>query len=82
MVTVGESEDETPPLTPTLLKLSPLPTDERLRLMLPPLKPGEHVLNLHGAQCSENADGTIEKGFETEVTYYLDVRPKRRPHRK
>lgn len=44
-------------------------------VMLPPLTQGEHVLNLHGAQCSENEDGTIEKVFETEVTYYLNVRP-------
>ena len=44
-------------------------------VMLPPLTRGEHDLNLHGAQCSENDDGTIEKPFETEVTYYLHVGP-------
>ena len=60
-------------------------------VMLPPLKPGEHVLNLHGAQCvpavaeneepivDQNGEQLLEKTFETEVTYYLDVRRKRRP---
>jgi hypothetical protein len=42
-------------------------------VMLPPLTPGEHVLTLHGAQCSENDEGVIEKVFETEVTYHLTV---------
>jgi len=41
-------------------------------VMLPPLKRGDHVLNLHGAECAEN-DGAIQKTFETEVTYYLNV---------
>ena len=45
--------------------------------MLPPLKPGQHVLNLHGAGCVETEEG-IDKVFETEVTYHLTVvrRPK------
>ena len=56
-------------------------------VMLPPLTPGEHVLNLHAAQCEpavdesgdpivdENGEQLIEKTFETEVTYYLNVGP-------
>lgn len=47
-------------------------------VMLPPLMPGEHVLNMHGAQCEivdENGEQLIEKTFETEVTYYLNVGP-------
>ena len=44
-------------------------------VMLPPLSPGEHVLNMNGAECSENGDGTIVKTFETGVTYYLNVGP-------
>ena len=44
-------------------------------VMLPPLTPGEHVLTLHGAACAETEEGTLEKTFETEVTYHLRVVP-------
>jgi len=47
-------------------------------VMLPPLTPGEHVLTLHGAECSETEDGTLVKGFETEVEYHLTVVPGRK----
>ena len=44
-------------------------------VMLPPLTPGEHVLTLHGARCSETGEGELEKVFETGVTYHLTVVP-------
>lgn len=42
-------------------------------VMLPPLTPGEHTLRLHGAACSDGEGNTLEKSFETEVTYHLTV---------
>ena len=48
-------------------------------VMLPPLTPGEHVLNLYGAGCEEVEDGILQKVFETEVTYHLTVTPGEKP---
>lgn len=44
-------------------------------VMLPPLKPGKHVLRLNGAGCEAVDDGEtgFTKTFETEVTYHLRV---------
>lgn len=46
-------------------------------VMLPPLTPGKHRLNLHGAACAETEEGMLEKTFETDVTYHLRVLRKR-----